>query len=462
MHFVRGNLALRDHAENGEDVHLFEQEPAGLRYVGQVVVAGWNWQVNVPDRNKSRRRAIVFDLVALDVELGPPTPPAPTSESSDPRSGRSTQEAEMASSWIERRSTSIGTRYRVRFRVGGRQSIPRYGGSFASMREARIRRDWVAGELAAMRVPNLKTLAEPLPEPTLREVAARWRASRMDVREATTVQHRTSLNHVNRLLGDRHCGEIAWEDVQRMIDVLAHEDRARESVRKCRTALSMVLDFAGVTPNPSRDKRVKLPREEPEEVQPPNAGHVETVGWLLTRPYLIGLLALDSTGARVGEIAAATVGDLDESRKAWLVRAAISKTRRARWVELPADLFDVILDRLPAREDRDPLAPLFPIGSTDRLRMAIARACRDGGVPLFSPHDLRHRRISLLHHQGMSWAEIGARVGQRNLSTTANTYTHVLMDYREIDRAKLLEHVRAVHPHVHTPERSNPAFAGTF
>jgi 5-methylcytosine-specific restriction enzyme A len=40
MQFVRGNLALRDHAENGEDVHLFEQEAGGLRYVGQVVVAG--------------------------------------------------------------------------------------------------------------------------------------------------------------------------------------------------------------------------------------------------------------------------------------------------------------------------------------------------------------------------------------------------------------------------------------
>jgi 5-methylcytosine-specific restriction enzyme A len=40
---------------------------------------------NVPDRNKNLRRAIVFDLVALDDELGTPTPPAPTSESSDPR-----------------------------------------------------------------------------------------------------------------------------------------------------------------------------------------------------------------------------------------------------------------------------------------------------------------------------------------------------------------------------------------
>jgi integrase len=82
-------------------------------------------------------------------------------------------------------------------------------------------------------------------------------------------------------------------------------------------------------------------------------------------------------GARIGELEAARVGDLDEGRKAWLVRAKIAKTRKPRWVELPDDLFRVVVDRLPAREDRDPAAPLFPIGSADNLRMAVGRACRD-------------------------------------------------------------------------------------
>src|SRR5262249_8377559 len=142
--------------------------------------------------------------------------------------------------------------------------------------------------------------------------------------------------------------------------------------------------------------------------------------------------------------AAAKVGDLDENQKAWLVRAKGAKTRKARWVELPDDLYRVVVDRLPAREDRDLEAPLFAIGSDDRLRMAIWRACRDAGVPSWSPHDLRHRRISLLHHDGETWAEIGAKVGQRNLSVTADRYTHAMMDYTEIDRAKLLKRVRQV------------------
>jgi 5-methylcytosine-specific restriction protein A len=73
MEFVRGNRALRDHAGNGEDVHLFEDDPGGLRYYGQMVVAGWDWKDDVPDMNGDLRRAIVFDLVALDDDLAAPT-----------------------------------------------------------------------------------------------------------------------------------------------------------------------------------------------------------------------------------------------------------------------------------------------------------------------------------------------------------------------------------------------------
>jgi hypothetical protein len=52
--------------------------------------------------------------------------------------------------------------------------------------------------------------------------------------------------------------------------------------------------------------------------------------------------------------------------------------------------------------------------------------------------DLRHRRISLLHLRGVPWARIGEFVGQRDLTVTANTYTHVLADETELDYVKLL------------------------
>lgn len=127
------------------------------------------------------------------------------------------------------------------------------------------------------------------------------------------------------------------------------------------------------------------------------------------------------------------------------LRASATKTRQALWVELPDVLAEGLEVSLGPREDREPEAPLFPGATADRLRTAIARACKASGVPMFSPHDLRHRRISLLHRQGRSFAEIGRFMGQRKLSVTADVYTHVLSDGKELDYAAILART------VHTP-----------
>jgi hypothetical protein len=47
-----------------------------------------------------------------------------------------------------------------------------------------------------------------------------------------------------------------------------------------------------------------------------------------------------------------------------------------------------------------------------------------------------------MHRNGVSWADIGARMGQRSKVLTADIYSHALIDGREVDRAKLLERVR--------------------
>jgi integrase len=189
---------------------------------------------------------------------------------------------------------------------------------------------------------------------------------------------------------------------------------------------------------PARAKSIRLPHEEHAEIVPPTAAHVEAVYRLLASAYKLPLLWLDWSGARVSSLDTLTVGDYDERDRRVRLRTATTKTRAPLWVDLPDVLAEAIEATLPPREDRDLAAQLFPGVSADRLRTAIARACKAAGVPVFSPHDLRHRRISLLHRQGRSWAEIGRFVGQRKLSITADTYTHVLSDGRELDYAEAL------------------------
>ncbi len=349
----------------------------------------------------------------------------------------------MPSVWIERRGTAGGrTRYLVKYRLGGRESIHRYAGSFPTRRDALARERWVAGELAAMRTPRLASLADsPHPVPTLAEAAERWRASRVDVVDGTAVGHRVQLARVLPLLGTRPVDQITPADVAQLVATLHAAGRKRETIRKSLGALAQVLDFAGVKDNPARDRvHVRLPRGEREEPTPPTASQIEAVLPLMPPRYALALLVLDATGMRVGELEEKGLrcGDLDEPQNRWRIRRAVEKGRRGRWISLPPDLFAAVLATLPPREDRDPERPVFSGLTQERLRTAIARACKASGTPTWSPHDLRHRRISLWHRQGETWALIGARVGQRSLSVTADTYTHVLLDDRELDHAGLV------------------------
>jgi integrase len=281
---------------------------------------------------------------------------------------------------------------------------------------------------------------------TLAEAAERWRASRVDVTEGTAVGHRVQLARVLPVLGARRIDEITPTDVAELVTALHADGRKRETIRKSLAALAQVLDFAGVKNNPARDRtRVRLPRELREEPTPPTATQIEAVLGLMPSRYALALLVLDATGMRVGELEETGLlcGDLDEPNTCWRIRRAVEKGRRGRWVWLPPELFTAVLATLPPREDRLADQPVFPGLTQERLRTAIARAARASGTPAWSPHDLRHRRISLWHRQGETWAVIGARVGQRSLSVTADIYTHVLLDDRELDHALLSVEISA-------------------
>jgi integrase len=98
--------------------------------------------------------------------------------------------------------------------------------------------------------------------------------------------------------------------------------------------------------------------------------------------------------------------------------------------------------RAPGARRPHSRAALFADFGADRFRTALTRACTGAGVPTFSPHDLRHRRVSLLHLAGMPWARIGELVGHGDLMTTARTYTHVVADEAELDYAEVLPMTR--------------------
>jgi integrase len=56
----------------------------------------------------------------------------------------------------------------------------------------------------------------------------------------------------------------------------------------------------------------------------------------------------------------------------------------------------------------------------------MASACRLAGIPSFSPHDLRHRRLTIWHHDGVPAKVLADRAGHAKASMSLDTYSHVL------------------------------------
>ena len=335
--------------------------------------------------------------------------------------------------YVERRKTNRGSSYRVRYRLGGRESLLLYGGSFRIKGDADARARWISGEIAAMRVPDLPALAEePPPVVTLRVAALRWRESRIDVAPATRETLRKSIAHTVTAFGDRDPVTLTSQEIATWVGELA-ERLAPGTVEKALGALRQLLDHVGVEPNPARDRRVRLPRRRREEIEPPTAVEVEAILSVVARRYRLPLVVLEATAMRVGELERLRWGDVDVAGGRWRVARQHEKAGRGRWINVPPDVFAAV-DALVPREDRDLEAPIFKGVEQGALRREMARACKAAGIPLYSPHDLRHRRISLWHHQGISWAQIGAWAGQASKLVTADTYTHVLVDGEEIDQ----------------------------
>jgi integrase len=347
------------------------------------------------------------------------------------------------SAWVERRLTPGGNlRYRVRFTLGGSGARKRFGGSFKTTREALLRRQWLAGELAALRVPDLRLLAaEPPQVPTLREAAESWRSSRIDVDEGTRTNDRVNTERIFKHdpgLADLRLDALGPERWARVFADLAEAGYRKGTLKKSREAFSMLYDHHAIDPNPVRDKRVKLPHERKRDLIVPLAGHVEAVARVLPRHHLLPYLVIDWTAVRVGALEEAKVRDLDEHRQAFLARLSVAKNERPVWLALHDVLFEALLAQLPPREDRDLDASLFRGFVGANLRTAITRACKATGTPHFYPHGLRKRRGSLLAKQGYTLAEIAERLGDTKV-VTAEHYQYALGDYTEVDYAATLE-----------------------
>ena len=140
-------------------------------------------------------------------------------------------------------------------------------------------------------------------------------------------------------------------------------------------------------------------------------------------PYGPAVWFMAVTGARIGEVCALDVGDVDARRGR--ARIHTSKTGRARDVPLPTFVLNGLDLTRPASE------PLFPAPRGGRFRPDTFRprvfrpAVKAAGHPEVTPHVLRHTAASWAITAGADVKAVQEMLGHASATMTLDLYGHL-------------------------------------
>lgn len=348
----------------------------------------------------------------------------------------------MSPAWIRPRPVKVSPRnprgktYQVLYRRGGRGSPIVAAGTFKTEREAKLRRDLVGGWLAAGLNPKDELARLETAPATVRKLsdwADAYLASRVDYSGESAISARSHVRRIVKTLGDRDALTLTPADVQEWI--AANSTLKASSLRPYLRTLMLILDYAAVDPNPARSPLVRLPAVVREQQTAPTADQLERILLATAERSQLPLATLEQTAMRVGELVSLAWGDVDETGNRFRLRSAEVKTRSSRWVQVPAWLMTVIANTLP-REDRTPERRVFPRVNETSLWREMTAACKSAGVPHFTPHDLRHRRATIWHHDGVPLRVLMERGGWTSSEVAIETYSHS-MPVDELPQARL-------------------------
>lgn len=165
------------------------------------------------------------------------------------------------------------------------------------------------------------------------------------------------------------------------------------------------------------------------------------------------ILLVAKTGLRFGEVMGLTKDDFDlelqtlNVSKTWDYKSpkgGFKPTKNKssiRKVQLDWKLsmqFSQILNQI---DDNRPIFTLDKRIFNSTVNNRLEKYCQRLGIPVISVHGLRHTHASLLLFAGVSIASVAKRLGHANMTTTQQTYLHIIQELENKDNTKIIQHL---------------------
>jgi len=275
------------------------------------------------------------------------------------------------------------------------------------------------------------------------------------VRDVTLQKYRITLRKLEELIPHLRIKELTRVTYQQLLNDYActHEKQTTlDFHHQVKSAILDALDDGFILRDPTRKAiikgkapRTKKPKYLNEHELQDLIAQLE-LGNKINWDWLILLIA--KTGIRFSESLAVTPKDFDIQHKS----LNISKTWDYKSLEGRFQPTKNLSSHRKISLDSQLIQHFFklikdfpkdsPIFVKDRVfnstvNQHLARRCKQANIPVITIHALRHTHASLLLFADVSIASVAKRLGHSNITTTQETYLHIVEELENKDREKI-------------------------
>lgn len=276
------------------------------------------------------------------------------------------------------------------------------------------------------------------------------------VRSVTLRKYEVAQRYLEELVPNMKLNELDRKSYQKLLNeyALTHEKQTTMDFHhQVKGAILDAVDEGLIEINPTR--KIIIKGKKPAEKKPKFLNQFE-VQALLKQLDLTDtinwdwfILLITKTGLRFSEALALTPNDFDFSKQQVVINKSWNYKRTQghfQPTKNASSIRKVQLDWKTAMQfsqlikSLNPEKPIFVskrvFNSTINNRLKVL--CMQADIPIITVHSLRHTHASLLIFSGVSIASVAKRLGHSSMTTTQETYLHIIQELENQDNEKIM------------------------
>lgn len=279
------------------------------------------------------------------------------------------------------------------------------------------------------------------------------------IRSVTLQKYYMSQQRIVELAPQIKIGELNRKQYQQLLNdyALTHEKQTTMDFHhQLKGAILDAVDEGLIEKNPTRKIIIKGKKPSEKKTKFLNQFEVQALLKQLNLTEEINwdwfILLVTKTGLRFSEALALTPDDFDFSKqkitvsKTWNYKGTKgefqptkneSSKRKVQIDWQTAMQFSQLIKNVDKNKPIFVRSRVFNSTVNNHLRTL----CMKADIPIITIHGLRHTHASLLLFAGVSIASVATRLGHSSMTTTQETYLHIIHELENQDNDKIMRHL---------------------